>query len=43
MEQSDSALDPKLRVFLMAVRAGLLGLVGAIETYLGIKGKKRTE
>jgi hypothetical protein len=41
MKNEDSAIDPKLRIFLMGVRAALLGLVGAIETYLGIKEKKR--
>jgi len=37
MEQQDSAVDPKLRLFLIAVRAGLLTICAAIEKYLAIE------
>ena len=40
MEQPDSAIDPKLRIFLMAVRAGLLAVCAAIEKFVGIEEKK---
>jgi hypothetical protein len=42
MEAKDSVIDPKLRVFLMAVRAALIGLVGAIEKFIGYEEKKRS-
>lgn len=36
---NDSAIDPKLKVFLMAVRAGLLAICRAIEKYLEFREK----
>ena len=41
MEHQDGAIDPKLLVFLMAVRAGLLAICTAIEKFVGIEEKKR--
>ena len=38
MEQQN-AIDPKLKVFLVAVRAGLLAICAAIERFLGIEEK----
>lgn len=34
-EVGDETIDPKLRAFLTAVRAGLLAVCAAIEKYLG--------
>jgi len=34
-------IDPKLRVFLMAVRAGLLMICKANEKFISVQGKKR--
>ena len=39
MEAIESVIDPKLRVFLMAVRAGLLAICKAIEKFVGIEEK----
>jgi len=41
MNQEDSAIDPRLRVFLIAVRAGLLAICAAIEKFIGFEEKKR--
>jgi len=43
MEQQDNTIDPKLRVFLIAVRAGLLAICAAIEKFIGIEEKKRAD
>jgi len=39
-ERQEKEIDPKLKVLLMAVRAGLLQIAGAIEDYLGIEKKR---
>jgi len=39
--RQDNAIDPKLKVFLMAVRAGLLAICAAIEKFIGVDEKKR--
>jgi hypothetical protein len=39
MEGQNNTIDPKLRVFLMAVRAGLLAICKAIERFVGIEEK----
>jgi len=39
--RQDSAIDPKLRVYLMAVRAGLLPICKSIERFIGVENKKR--
>jgi len=41
MIEKDSAIDPKLKIFLMAVRAGLLAICAAIEKFIGVDEKKR--
>lgn len=41
IERQDNAIDPRLRAFLMAVRAALIALIGAIEKLLDIKEEKR--
>lgn len=35
MKTNDSTIDPKLKIFLMAVRAGLLAICRAIEKFVG--------
>jgi hypothetical protein len=43
MKQEDSAIDPRLKIFLTAVRAGLLAICAAIEKFISVEGKKRAE
>jgi hypothetical protein len=40
-QAQDSAIDPKLKAFLLAVRAGLLAICKAIERFIGIEEKTR--
>ena len=41
MKNEDNAIDPKLRVFLMAVRAALLMICKAIEKFISVEDKNR--
>jgi hypothetical protein len=37
--EREEGIDPKLKIFLMAVRAGLLAICRAIEKFVGIEEK----
>jgi hypothetical protein len=43
MEAKDGVIEPRLKIFLMAARAGLLAICAAIEKFIGFEKRKRSE
>jgi hypothetical protein len=39
----DGVIEPRLEIFLMAARAGLLAICAAIEKFIGFEKRKRSE